>query len=85
MPARTVLLSPDSRLRVADPAPSRGLVQMFTDRGTATFQVGNAAQMFAVSTPYLAAAGHSAQFTVTVSNQGRAGEGARRRRAGHHA
>lgn len=71
---QTVLLSPDSRLRVADPAPSRGLVQMFTDQGTATFQVGNAqtagAQMFAVSTPYLAAAGHSAQFTVTVSDEG---------------
>ncbi len=77
---QTVALSPNSRLRVADPAPSRGLVQMFTDEGTATFQVSDAAQnagalstgaqMFAVSTPYLAAAGRGAQFTVTVSDAG---------------
>ncbi len=67
----TVVLAPNSRLRVADPAPSRGLVQMLADRGTAVFRMKDAtAPLFAVSTPYLAAAGKGAQFSVTVSDSG---------------
>ena len=67
---QTVALAPNSRLRVADPAPSRGLIQMFTDQGTATFQLQGAALPFAVSTPYLAAAGTGVRFSITVSDGG---------------
>lgn len=67
----TVVLSPNSRLRVADPAPSRGLVQILADQGTATFHgKSSATSWFAISTPYLSAATTSAHFSVSVSTTG---------------
>jgi len=65
------VVSPNSRLRVADPAPSGGLVQMFTDWGNAVFRIKKkSTQHFAVGTPYLAAVVKGTTFSVTVSDSG---------------
>lgn len=68
---RKVTLGANSRVRIADPAPTRGLVRLLADAGTISVQgVAAAKPAFAVSTPYLAAVATDASYSVRVTSQG---------------
>jgi FecR protein len=66
-----LVVAPGSRLRVADPAPSGGFVQIIQDVGNVIFKIKRkSTPHFAVQTPYLAAVVKGTTFSVTVSEAG---------------
>ena len=66
-----VVVAPNSRLRIADPAQSGGVVQIIQDVGNVIFKIKRmATPHFAVQTPYLAAVVKGTTFSVTVGEAG---------------
>ncbi|MFM9853575.1 MAG: FecR domain-containing protein [Sphingomonadaceae bacterium] len=68
-----LVVSPGSRIRIADPAASGGFTQIIQDFGNAIFRIKKkSTPHFAVETPYLAAVVKGTTFSVTVSATGTA-------------
>jgi len=66
-----LVIAPNSRLRIADPAPSGGMVQILQDVGNVIFKIKRkSTPHFAVQTPYLAAVVKGTTFSVTVNESG---------------
>ena len=66
-----LVVAPDTRLRIADPAPSGGFVQIIQDVGNVIFKIKRkSTPHFAVQTPYLAAVVKGTTFSVTVGEAG---------------
>src|SRR5688500_2574638 len=66
-----VVVSPNSRLRIAEPAQQRGIIQAVVEFGTSLFRIERkATPHFGVQTPYLAAVVKGTVFTVTVGGKG---------------
>src|SRR5688500_6813009 len=66
-----VVVSPNSRLRIAEPEQQRGIIQAVVEFGTSLFRIERKATThFGVQTPYLAAVVKGTVFTVTVSGKG---------------
>ena len=66
-----VVVSPNSRLRIAEPAQQQGIIQAVVEFGTSLFRIERkATPHFGVQTPYLAAVVKGTVFTVTVGGQG---------------
>jgi FecR protein len=66
-----LIVSPNSRIRVADPARSGGITQIMGIFGTTLFKIKKmASPHFGVQTPYLAAVVKGTTFSVTVTEQG---------------
>src|SRR5690242_544609 len=65
------VVSPNSRLEIADPRSSGGLMQFIEKIGNAVFSVKKgSAPHFGVQTPYLAAVVKGTTFSVTVDDSG---------------
>jgi hypothetical protein len=65
------VVSPNSRLEIADPRPSGGLMQFIEKVGNAVFSVKKGSTPhFGVQTPYLAAVVKGTTFSVTVDDAG---------------
>ncbi len=65
-----VLVSPNSRMRIAEPEAD-GLTKIFEDLGSVVFKIEKkSAPHFAVQTPYLAAVVKGTTFSVNVSEAG---------------
>ena len=66
-----LVIAPNSRLRIADPAPSGGMIQILQDVGNIIFKIKRkSTPHFAVQTPYLAAVVKGTTFSVTVNESG---------------
>jgi FecR protein len=66
-----LVIAPNSRLRIADPAPSGGMIQILQDVGNVIFKIKRkSTPHFAVQTPYLAAVVKGTTFSVTVNESG---------------
>ena len=66
-----VVISPNSRMRIAEPVQQRGIIQVIADFGTALFRIEHKkTPHFGVQTPYLAAVVKGTVFTVTVGKEG---------------
>jgi FecR protein len=66
-----LVIAPNSRLRIADPAPSGGMIQILQDVGNVIFKIKRkSTPHFAVQTPYLAAVVKGTTFSVTVNEAG---------------
>ncbi len=66
-----VVISPNSRMRIAEPVQQRGFIQVIADFGTALFRIEHKpTPHFGVQTPYLAAVVKGTVFTVTVGDEG---------------
>ncbi len=66
-----MIVSPNTRIRVADPAKSGGLTQIIEIFGNTVFKIKKmTTPHFAVQTPYLAAVVKGTTFSVTVSATG---------------
>ncbi len=66
-----LVIAPNSRLRIADPAPSGGMIQILQDVGNVIFKIKRkSTPHFAVQTPYLAAVVKGTTFSVTVGEAG---------------
>ena len=66
-----VVVSPNSRLRLAPPEQQGGIIQAIVEFGTSLFRIEHkAAPHFGVQTPYLAAVVKGTTFTVTVGDDG---------------
>ncbi len=66
-----LIVSPNTRIRVADPAQTGGMTQIIEIFGTTLFKIKKmATPHFAVQTPYLAAVVKGTTFSVTVSETG---------------
>jgi collagen type III alpha len=68
-----LVVSPGSRIRIADPVASGGFTQIIQDFGNAVFRIKKkSTPHFAVETPYLAAVVKGTTFSVTVTDTGTA-------------
>ncbi|MEP3758195.1 MAG: FecR domain-containing protein, partial [Marinomonas sp.] len=68
-----VVISPNSRLRIAKPKTRNGVVQFFEEIGSVLFRIDKkSTPHFGVDTPYLAAVVKGTTFSVTVSESGTA-------------
>ncbi len=66
-----LVVAPNSRLRIADPEQSGGLVQIIEEAGNVIFRIKRMTmQHFAVKTPYLAAVVKGTTFSVSVGPEG---------------
>jgi collagen type III alpha len=66
-----LVLAPNTRLRVADPAQSSGLMQIIEEAGNILFRINKkTTPHFGVQTPYLAAVVKGTTFSVTVTPAG---------------
>ena len=66
-----LVLSPNSRLGIADPARSGGFIQIVQNWGSAIFKIEKKTEKhFAVKTPYLAAVVKGTTFNITVDDKG---------------
>jgi uncharacterized membrane protein YgcG len=66
-----LIVSPNTRIRVADPAQTGGMTQIIEIFGNTIFKIKKmATPHFAVQTPYLAAVVKGTTFSVTVSDKG---------------
>src|SRR5688572_27352579 len=66
-----IIVSPNSRLRIAEPTQERGIIQIISEFGTSLFRIERkSTPHFGVQTPYLAAVVKGTVFTVTVGPQG---------------
>jgi FecR protein len=66
-----LVIAPNSRLRIADPEQTGGLVQIMQDAGNVIFRIKRMTmQHFAVKTPYLAAVVKGTTFSVSVGPEG---------------
>ncbi len=66
-----MVIAPNSRLRIADPAASGGLVQVFEEAGNVIYRIKRMTMKhFAVKTPYLAAVVKGTTFSVSVGPDG---------------
>ena len=68
-----LVVSPNSRIRIADPVTSGGFTQIIQDLGNTVFRITKkTTPHFAVETPYLAAVVKGTTFSVTVTEAGTA-------------
>lgn len=68
-----LVVSPNSRIRIADPVTSGGFTQIIQDLGNIVFRIKKkTTPHFAVETPYLAAVVKGTTFSVTVTDAGTA-------------
>ncbi len=68
-----VVISPNSRLRIAKPKTRNGVVQFFEEVGSVLFRIDKkSTPHFGVDTPYLVAVVKGTTFSVTVSESGTA-------------
>src|SRR4051812_29991948 len=66
-----VIVSPNSRVRIAPAEQQKGIFQIIADYGTSLFRIEHKqTPHFGVQTPYLAAVVKGTVFSVTVSNNG---------------
>jgi hypothetical protein len=66
-----VVVSPNSRLKVAEPAADRGIFEILAEYGTSLFKIQHTSTPhFGVKTPYLAAVVKGTVFTVNVGEAG---------------
>ncbi|MFZ4748124.1 MAG: FecR domain-containing protein [Sphingomonas sp.] len=66
-----LVVAPNSRIRVADPAKSGGMTQIIEQIGNVVFKIKKmATPHFAVETPFLAAVVKGTTFSVTVTESG---------------
>jgi hypothetical protein len=66
-----VIVSPNSRVRIAPAEQAKGIFQIIADYGTSLFRIEHKDMPhFGVQTPYLAAVVKGTVFSVTVSNSG---------------
>ncbi|MEY2927206.1 MAG: hypothetical protein RL367_1683, partial [Pseudomonadota bacterium] len=66
-----LVVSPNSRISIADPAQSGGFIQIIQNWGSAIFKIEKKTEKhFAVKTPYLAAVVKGTTFNVTVDDNG---------------
>jgi FecR protein len=66
-----LVVSPNSRISIADPAQSGGFIQIVQNWGSAVFKIEKKTEKhFAVKTPYLAAVVKGTTFNVTVDEKG---------------
>ena len=66
-----LVVAPNSRLRVADPAQTSGFVQIIEEAGNVIYRIKRMTmQHFAVKTPYLAAVVKGTTFSVSVGPDG---------------
>jgi FecR protein len=66
-----LIVSPNTRIRVADPAQTGGMTQIIEIFGNTIFKIKKmATPHFAVQTPYLAAVVKGTTFSVTVTDKG---------------
>lgn len=66
-----LVVAPNSRLRVADPAQTSGFVQIIEEAGNVIYRIKRMTmQHFAVQTPYLAAVVKGTTFSVSVGPEG---------------
>jgi len=66
-----LVVAPNSRIRVADPAQSGGMTQIIEQIGNVVFKIRKmATPHFAVETPFLAAVVKGTTFSVTVTESG---------------
>ncbi len=66
-----LVVAPNSRIRVADPAKSGGLTQIIEDFGNVIYKIKKMTMPhFAVETPFLAAVVKGTTFSVTVTDKG---------------
>ena len=61
------VLAPNSRIQIADPTPSQGLMQIVEQIGNVVFSIKKGGvPHFGVTTPHLAAVVKGTTFSVTV-------------------
>ena len=66
-----LVVSPNSRISIADPANTGGLIQIVQNWGSAIFKIEKKTEKhFAVKTPYLAAVVKGTTFNITVDDKG---------------
>ena len=66
-----LIVAPNSRIKVADPAKSGGMTQIIEQLGNVVFKIKKmATPHFAVETPFLAAVVKGTTFSVTVTESG---------------
>lgn len=66
-----LVVAPNSRIRVADPAKNGGMTQIIEQFGNVVFKIKKmATPHFAVETPFLAAVVKGTTFSVTVTDSG---------------